>query len=74
MTLDVKMQFCVPELSNRKIILHQFHNIHNEDKSGIGYDIIIGRDLMVQLVLPADFNCQVLQRYVDTVSMKKTAV
>ena len=33
------------------IILHRFHADNNESESGIGYGIIIGRDLMAQLGL-----------------------
>ena len=38
---------------------------------GIGYDMIIGRDLMVQIGLLADFKLQVLQWDGVTVNMKE---
>ena len=38
---------------------------------GIGYDMIIGRDLMVQIGLTADFKRQVLQWGGATVNMKE---
>ena len=48
-THDVKVSFFMPEFPISSIILHRFHIDNNEDKSGIGYEMIIGRDLMVQL-------------------------
>ena len=60
-THDVKVPFCMLEFSIIKITLHHFHVDNNEGESGIGYDMIIGRDLMVQLGLSADFKFQVLQ-------------
>ena len=48
-TNDVKVSFFMPEFPISSIILHRFHIDNNEDKSGIGYEMIIGRDLMVQL-------------------------
>ena len=60
-THDSKLPFCMPEFSIRNIIPHRFNADSNEGESGIGYDIIIGRDLMVQLGLLADSNNQVLQ-------------
>ena len=50
-THDVKVPFCIPEFSIRKIILHRFHIDNNEGESGIGYDMIIISDLMEQLVI-----------------------
>ena len=50
-THDVKMTFFMPYFSISKIISHQFHVDKNEDESGIGCVIIIGRDMMVQLGL-----------------------
>ena len=40
-TYDVKVTFCMPEFSGRKIINHHFHVHNTEGKSGIGYDMII---------------------------------
>ena len=71
---DVKVPFCMPELSNIKIILHHFHTNNNEGESGIGYDMIIGRDLMVQLGLLADFKRQVLQQDGAKVPVKNPAL
>ena len=44
---DVEVTFCIPEFSIRKIINRRFHVDNDEGESGIGYDMIIGRDLMV---------------------------
>ena len=48
---DIKVPFYMLELSIRNIIEHQFHVDNDKGESGIGYDMIIGRDLMVQLGL-----------------------
>ena len=45
----------MPYFSRSKIILHHFHVDNNESELGIVYYMIIGRDLMVQLVLSGDF-------------------
>ena len=54
-THDVKVPFCMPKFSSSKIISHWFHTDNDKGESGIGYDVIIGRDLMVQLGLTANF-------------------
>ena len=59
-THDVKGLFCMPKYSIGKIILHQFHVDNNEVDLGIGYNMIIGRDLMVHLGLLEDFKGQVI--------------
>ena len=58
---DVKVPFCMPEIFSSKIINHRFHVDNDKGESGIGYDMIICRDLMVQLGLTADFKRQFLQ-------------
>ena len=70
-THDVKVPFCMPEFSSSKIINHRFHVDNNKGESGIGYDIIIGRGLMVQIDLKADFKRQILQWYGATAHMKE---
>ena len=45
----------------QQVIFHRFHIDKNEGQLVIGYDIIIGRDLMVQLGLSAEFKRQVLE-------------
>ena len=70
-THDVKVPFCVPELSISNIINHRFRVDNDKGESGIGYDMIIGRDLMVQLGLTAHFTRQELQWGGDTVYMKE---
>ena len=72
-THDVKVLFCMPELSSIKIIHHRFHVDKDKGESGIGYDMIIGRGLMVQLCLTADFKRQVLQWDGTTVHMKDSS-
>ena len=59
------------EFSSRSIIPHRFHVDNNEGELGIGYDMIIGRNLMVQIGLSDDFKRQVLQRDGVTVPMKE---
>ena len=48
---NVKVQFYMADFSISNIILHQFNVDKNEGDSDIGYDMIIGLDLMVQLGL-----------------------
>ena len=57
-----------------RIKSHHFHGDKNEIESGIGYDIIIGRELMVQLGLSVDFKCQVLQWGVIPVLIKNPSI
>ena len=71
-THDVNVPFCMPELFGSKISNHCFHVDNNEGKSGIGYDTIIGRDLMVQLGPTSNFKHQVLQWDGATVHMKES--
>ena len=52
------------------MINHRFHVNNKKGESGIGYDMIISLDLMVQLGLTADFKRQVLQWDGATVHMK----
>ena len=58
------------DFSSRKLILHHFHVYNNEYKSGIGYDIIVDHDLMVQIGPVGDFKFQVLQWDDAVVPMK----
>ena len=59
------------EFFSSKIVNNRFHVDNEKGESGIGYDMIIGRDLMVQLGLMANFKCQVLQWDGATVLMKE---
>ena len=69
-THDVKVSFCMPVFSCSKIINHRFHVDNNKGESGIGYDMIIGSDLMVKLGLTSEFKHQVLQWDGPTVIIK----
>ena len=62
----------MPELSGSRIINHCFHVYNDEGESGICYDMIIGRDLMVQLGFTAYFKLQFLQWDVTTVHIKES--
>ena len=70
-THDVKVHFCMPEFSSSKIINHCFHVNNNKGELVIGYDMIIVRDLMVQIGLMANFKRQVIQWYGAIVHMKE---
>ena len=70
-THDIKVMFCMPKFSIIKIIPHRFHVDNDEGESGIGYDIIIGSGLVLQLGLLDDFELQYLQWYYDTVPIKE---
>ena len=67
---DFKVSFCMHEIYIRKITSHRFHVDNNESESGIGYEMIIVRYLMLQLGLLSDFKPQFLQCYSDIVPMK----
>ena len=69
-THDVKLTFCMRALSSSKIINHHFQVDNYKGESGIGYDMIIGCDLMVQLGIMADFKRQCFQWYGATLLMK----
>ena len=73
-THGVKVPFCMPEFSSSKIFNHRFHVDIDKGKSVMGYDMIIGRDLMVQLGLTADFKREVLQCNGATVHMKEPRI
>ena len=61
----------MPEFSTSKINYHLFHVNNEKGELVVGYDIIIGRDLMVQLGLTDDFKHQFLQWDGNTVHMKE---
>ena len=71
---DVKVPFCMPEFSRRNIIQHNFHVYNGIGESGIGYAMIIGRNLIIQLDLLVEFKRQVLQWDGVTVHMKEPRV
>ena len=56
---DIKVHFCIPELSSSNIIEHRFHFNDNKGELGIGYDMIITCDLIVQLGLTTNFKSQI---------------
>ena len=60
----------MPEFSSSNIKVHRFHVDNNKGELGIGYDMIIGHDLVVQLGLTANFKRQVLQWDGAAVPMK----
>ena len=69
-THDVEVNLCMPDFSISKIIEHCFHVYNNKVKSGIYYEIIIGRDLMVQLGLMSNLKRQFPQWGGATVPLK----
>ena len=70
-THDFKVPVFMTEFSSSKIISHRFHVDNNEGEFGIGYGVIIGRDLIVQLGLLEYFKPQILQWDGVTVAMKE---
>ena len=61
----------MPDFSSGNIIQHHFHVDNDIGKLGIGYGMIICRDLMVQLGLLDKFKRQVLQWDGVTTPMKE---
>ena len=51
----------MPEFSISNIINHCFHFDNGKGDLGIGCDMIIGQDLMVQIGPTANFKSQILQ-------------
>ena len=70
-THDVKVLFFMPYFSSSKIINNFFHVNNYKGESGIGYAMIIFRDLMVQLGLTANFKRQATQWGGATVQVKE---
>ena len=70
-TYDVKVSFSMLEFSSRKIITHSFHVYSTRGDEGIGYDMIIVRDLMVQLGLKYNFGRKILEWEETVVPMKE---
>ena len=68
---DIKVSFYMPDFSIRNIFNHRFHVNNDNIYSGIGYDMIIFCDMMVQLVLTSYFKHKVLQWDGATVHMKE---
>ena len=52
---DIKIDFTLPEFSETKIINHQF-NIDSSEDNNLGYDMIIGQDLMKKLDMIVNLN------------------
>ena len=52
---DVKIDFTMPEFSSSRIIRHRFHVDQSKDRQNLGYDVILGRDIMIKLGLATDF-------------------
>ena len=68
---EVKVSFYMTDFSSSNKIEHHLHVNNDKFESGIGYDTIIGRDMMVQFGPAADFKHQLLQWYGATVPMKE---
>ena len=70
-THKFKFSFYISYFSISKIIEHLLHVENNKVELVIGYDMIIGRFLMLQLGMSSDFNHQFLQWGGVTVPMKE---
>ena len=66
---DIKAIFYA-RVSRSKIINHCFHINNHKGESGIGYDMIICKGLMVQLGLTDDFKHKLLQWDGATLNIK----
>ena len=67
----VKVTFFMPEFYRSRIMVHFFHGDKNESESGIGCDIFINHNLMVQLGLLVCFKNKFLQCDGLTVPIKE---
>ena len=70
-TYDVKVPFTCRSFSSSKINNHHFHSNNGKGEFGVGYDRIIGPDLVVQLGLMADLRRHFLQGCGATVPMEE---
>ena len=61
----------MPQFYNSKILTYHFHIDNAQIDYGIGYDMIIGRALMVQLGQKANFGCQILKWGKTVITMKQ---
>ena len=52
---EVKVKFALEEFDRNTTIKHTFDIDESNDKKGIGYDMIIGRDLLVKLGIDIRF-------------------
>ena len=71
---DVKVPFSMSEFSISNIIEHHFHVDNDKGKSGTGYLMLIGHDLMAQLGLSTYFKHRFLQWDGAKVPMKNQVV
>ena len=53
---DVKINFTLPEFSSSKIITHRFHIDDDRKHNNLGYDMIIGQDIMRKIGCITDYN------------------
>ena len=63
----------MPIFSISKIILHFFHVDNYEGELGIGYGMIIGREMTVHIVLKSDFKKKCMSWENTAVPMKETS-
>ena len=66
-----KVPFFIPKFSIIKIIPNQVPFDNNKVDTGIGYGIILGRELIVQLGMITYFKDKILEWYVMTIHMKQ---
>ena len=71
-THNVNVTFFMPEFSISMIIKICFHVDDNKGDTGIGYAMITGRHLMVQLRIISEYNHKLLDCYDGVVTMKET--
>ena len=66
---DVKGPFNMQQFSSSMIIYNCFHANNGKGDSGMGCDILVGHDLMIQIGTTENFKRQVIQLDGDTVHM-----
>ena len=71
---NIKVMFCMSDFPRSRITSHQFHVDNNEEESVIGYEMVIGSDLMVRLVMVEYFKQQVLKWDDSEVTIKETVI
>ena len=70
---EVKLKFALEEFNRNTLLKHTFDIDESNDKKGIGYDMIIGRDLLVKLGIDIRFTDQTIKWEDMLVPMKAFA-
>ena len=66
----MQVDFTFPDFSDSKRLTWQFHIDEDDSDEGVGYDMIIGRDLMNKIGILLDFEEKQIRWEGDSISMR----